>query len=90
MTVTPDARVLSVLLHLPHRTGSLAAALGVLAERGLNLTAISAQPVPEKPWEYSFFLDIEAPAMDARAVEALGLFGRELPMVRVVGWYGES
>ncbi len=90
MTVTPDARVLSVLLHLPHRTGSLAAALGVLAERGLNLTAISAQPVPEKPWEYSFFLDIEAPAMDARAVEALELFGRELPMLRVVGWYGES
>lgn len=90
MVVTPDASLLSVLVHLPHRTGSLAAALGVLAERGLNLSAISAQPVPERPWEYSFFLDIEAPAMDAEALAALRQFEAELPMLRVVGWYGKG
>lgn len=90
MVVTEDASLLSVLIHLPHRTGSLAAALGVLAERGLNLSAISAQPVPEKPWEYSFFLDIEAAALDGAALDALEKFAAELPMMRVVGWYGRS
>lgn len=90
LIVTPDASRLSVLVHLPHRTGALAAALDVLADRGLNLSAISAQPVPEKPWEYSFFLDIEAPAMDAAAMAALRQFAAEMPLLRVVGWYGES
>ena len=90
LIVTPDASRLSVLVHLPHRTGALAAALDVLADRGLNLSAISAQPVPEKPWEYSFFLDIEAPAMVPEALAALRQFAAELPMLRVVGWYGES
>ena len=90
LIVTPDASRLSVLVHLAHRTGALAEALDVLADRGLNLSAISAQPVPEKTWEYSFFLDIEAPAMDAAALAALRQFAEELPMVRVVGWYGEG
>lgn len=90
MAVTPDASLLSILVHLPHRTGSLAAALAVLADLGLNLSAISAQPVPEKPWEYSFFLDIEAPALDPAALAALRQFAAEMPMLRIVGWYGRS
>lgn len=90
LIVTPDASRLSVLVHLAHRTGALADVLDVLADRGLNLSAIAARPVPEKPWEYSFFLDIEAPAMAPSALAALRQFGAELPMVRVVGWYGEG
>ncbi len=90
LIVTPDASRLSVLVHLAHRTGALAEALDVLADRGLNLSAISAQPVPEKPWEYSFFLDIEAVAMAPEALAALRQFEEELAMVRVVGWYGEG
>ncbi len=86
--ITPDATRLTLLLHLPHTAGALAATLSVIADRGLNLAAISSHPLPEKPWEYAFFLDIEAPAFSPSALAVIRQFANELPFLRVVGWYG--
>ena len=88
LVVTPDAGRLGLLMALPHKTGSLASALAVLADRGLNLRSICAQPVPERPWEYAFFIDIDAPALAPGAVSAVYQLRRELPDLRVIGWYG--
>lgn len=90
LIVTPDASRLSLLLHLPHTHGALAAALAGFADYGLNLASISAQPVPDRPWEYAFFLDIDAPALDNGARMAIFGLSQELPFLRIVGWYNNS
>jgi prephenate dehydratase len=68
---------------LPHRPGSLHAALGVLAHGGLNLRALVARPLPGRPFEYIFYAELDSPNVgQAQAVmEAIG--GES----RLLGWY---
>lgn len=84
---TPDASRLALLLHLPHVPGALASVLASIAGHGLNLASISAQPLPGKPWEYAFFLDIETPPSNPAIQPLLARFNAELPLCRFAGWY---
>ena len=72
----------------PDRAGALAAVLDLFVDRSLNLSSICSQPVPERPWEYAFFIDVNAPALDPAAIAAVYQLERELPAVRILGWYG--
>ena len=90
LIVTADATRLGIIIHLPHRIGSLASALEVFSDKGLNLTAISSQPVPDRPWEYAFFVDISAPALDNAAMSVICQLSYELPRLQILGWYGET
>ena len=59
---------ISALFSLPHQSGSLHEILTVFAVQGLNLKKIESRPVPDRGWEYRFFLecggDLTAPGMD--------------------------
>ncbi len=59
----------SLAFDLPHRPGSLQHALARLAGQGADLTRIESRPVPGRPWEYMFFVDLRvASAEGADAV----------------------
>jgi prephenate dehydratase len=65
-TNNPDK--LSLAFSVEHRPGTLMAALEVLRHAGLNLTRIESRPVPGRPWEYVFFVDLRfdsIPQIDA-------------------------
>lgn len=53
------------------KSGTLYAALGCFAKRGLNLTRIESRPHPDRPWEYIFHLSFEGSPKDPTVVEAL-------------------
>ncbi len=53
------------------KSGTLYAALGCFAKRGLNLTRIESRPHPDRPWEYIFYISFEGSHKDAIVVEAL-------------------
>lgn len=64
----------SVLLTLPHAAGALYKALQPIGEEGVNMLRIQSRPVPEHPWEYKFFVDLEGRSTDPaieRALEGL-------------------
>ncbi|MDQ6773555.1 MAG: bifunctional chorismate mutase/prephenate dehydratase [Candidatus Dormibacteraeota bacterium] len=69
-----------------HRPGSLVAALQCLSGRGVNLTRLEARPIPDKPFEYRFFLDFQVadPAVAEAALAALEATARE---VRLFGTF---
>jgi prephenate dehydratase len=48
----------SLAFTLEHRPGSLLEALAIFHRTGLNLTRIESRPVPGRPWEYVFFVDL--------------------------------
>ena len=90
LIITPDSDRISTLMHLPHRSGALVAALEIFADRGLNLSSIFSRPIQNTPGEYSFFLDFICPAMGLDALLALYQLSSEMPYVKVLGWYVEE
>lgn len=71
-------------LELANRTGSLYAALGRFAERGINLRMLLSRPIPAQPWRYRFYLEVDADA--ERASAALAILG-DLGTGRLLGTY---
>jgi prephenate dehydratase len=77
---------MSVAFAVEHRPGTLVAALERLREAGVDLTKIESRPVPGRPWEYVFYVDLRfaGEGMADAAVEALrGCCG----MVKELGRY---
>ncbi len=50
---------LSCAFELEHTSGSLAQLLTRIAAVGANLSKIESRPIPQTPWHYRFFLDVE-------------------------------
>ncbi|MBE5968518.1 MAG: chorismate mutase [Lachnospiraceae bacterium] len=49
----------SICFELPHKTGSLYHMLSHLIYNNINMTRIESRPVPDKAFEYRFFIDLE-------------------------------
>lgn len=68
---------------LAHRPGSLYEALGVIAAREVNVRSLLARPKPKTPFEYVFYLELDA--LEADDAERLA---RDVaPGARVLGAY---
>lgn len=76
----------SLMLSLGNTPGTLYRALGVFAARGVNLTKIESRPIPGRPWEYRFYLDV-TDSPDRRLVEAMTELRAVASAVRVLGTY---
>jgi prephenate dehydratase len=75
----------SLILSVGNTPGTLHRALGVFAARGLNLTKIESRPLPGRPWEYLFYLDVVDTGQEiAAALEELRAFTSG---IRVLGTY---
>ena len=70
-----------------HVPGALVRCLSVFAGRGLNLAKIESRPLGERPWEYRFYLDVEAGADDPPMRAAVDELRREASTVQVLGSY---
>jgi prephenate dehydratase len=82
----PDARKMSLAMRLAHRPGSLLSSLEPFARNGVNLLKIESRPIHGRPWEYQFFVDVEANAMDCLET-ALRELREAAHEVRVLGLY---
>src|SRR5712692_7252231 len=58
--LSPDARKVSLAIRLAHRPGALLASLEPFAKHAVNLLKIESRPIHGRPWEYQFFIDVEA------------------------------
>ncbi len=84
--LSPDARKVSLAMRLAHRPGALIASLEPFAKQGVNLLKIESRPIHGRPWEYQFFIDVEASDV-ARLDEALSEVRNSTSELRVLGRY---
>lgn len=86
----PHANKLSLVLQLGHKPGSLCGALGIFAQRNINLLRIESRPVAGKPWEYMFYLDLAAALTEDSTQTALRELRQHTSQVRVLGSYAAA
>ena len=85
-----NADKLSLVFELDHRPGALLRALEPFAWRGINLMKIESRPVHGKPWQYRFYLDLQAARTQPEAAAALAELEKEVVGLRVLGSYAAA
>ena len=85
--VPENADKLSLVFQLDHRPGALYHALEPFARRNLNLMKIESRPVHGSPWQYRFYLDLQASRRDPEVAAALRELESLVVDLRILGSY---
>ena len=82
-----DANKTTLVFALPSTPGSLFKALSVFALREINLSKLESRPIRGRPWEYLFYVDIEARRDDLACARAFTQLGEFAKWSRALGTY---
>jgi prephenate dehydratase len=82
-----EADKTTIVFALPSTPGSLFKALSVFALREINLSKLESRPIRGRPWEYLFYVDLEARRDDLACARAFTHLAEFAKWVRVLGSY---
>ena len=74
-----------IACRLRHEPGSLVRALAPIAARGLDLTRIESRPIHGRPFEYQFFLELQADREGQDLQPAIDELAHQASWLRVLG-----
>jgi prephenate dehydratase len=83
----PAADKISLVFQLAHKPGALHHALEPFARRNINMMKIESRPVHGRPWQYRFYLDLQAAASDPEFAAALAELAQHAVELKVLGSY---
>jgi prephenate dehydratase len=87
----PDPSVLgektTIVFALPNEPGSLYRALGVFAERQIDLTKLESRPIRGRAWEYMFYADLALGRHELKCARALVHLAEFAKWIRTLGSY---
>ena len=82
-----NANKISLCLEIPHESGSLYHILSHFIYNNLNMTKIESRPIPDRNWEYRFFIDFEGNLADNAVKNALRGLREEARSMKILGNY---
>jgi prephenate dehydratase len=77
----------TLVMGIRNEPGALLRALAVFADHGLNLSKLESRPARERPWEYVFWVDLDADAAASAARAALAELALVTTSLRILGSY---
>lgn len=77
----------SLIAVVDHKPGSLYAMLKAFAGFGVNMLRLDSHPIPGKPWEYMFFVDIEGTIASDNIRSAVKAASENASHMRMLGSY---
>ena len=81
------ANKVSLCFEIPHHSGSLYHILSHFIYNNLNLTKIESRPIPERSFEYRFFIDFDGNLKDSSVKNALRGLREETMNMKILGNY---
>jgi arogenate/prephenate dehydratase len=84
---SPEGDKTTIVFSLPSTPGALFKALSVFALRDINLTKLESRPLRGSPWEYLFYVEVEARRDDLNCARALTHLAEFAKWTRVLGTY---
>ena len=82
-----NANKISICFEVPHTSGSLYNILSHFIYNDLNMTKIESRPIPEKQWEYHFFVDFDGNLNESAVKNALRGIEEETANFKILGNY---
>ena len=77
----------SLIYSAGNRPGALFETLKIFAEQNINLVKLESRPIHGKPWEYMFYVDVEADAQSEPFQPILAALRERTDYLRVLGAY---
>ena len=77
----------SLVYSTGNRPGALFETLKIFAEKGVNLVKLESRPIHGKPWEYMFYVDLEADVDDPAFQPLWEALKENTDYLRVLGSY---
>lgn len=82
-----NAKKISISFEAKHESGALYRILSHFYRNGINLEKIESRPIPDRTWEYRFFVDIAGNLMMQSVKNALGGAEEESEGLTILGNY---
>ncbi len=89
LEIYPGADKTSIMMVLPHRSGSLYKVLSRLYVHGINLNKLESRPIPDRNFEFMFYFDIDESIYSPSLKALLSDLEREAQEFRYLGSYSE-
>ena len=78
---------ISISFEAKHESGALYRILSHFYQNGINLEKIESRPIPNRTWEYRFFVDIDGNLQMQSVKNALGGVCQESEGMNIIGNY---
>ena len=82
-----NAGLICISFEMPHSSGSLYQMLSHIIYNDLNMTRIESRPLPDKTWEFRFYVEFEGKANQAGVINALSGINAESLNMKILGNY---
>ena len=82
-----DANLVCISFEMPHESGTLYQMLSHIIYNNLNMTSIQSRPIPDKKWEYRFYVEFEGSIKDLDVMNALAGITGEALNAKILGNY---
>lgn len=80
----------SLMFCLHDKAGALFHALAPFKKLKINMSKIESRPSKRKAWDYTFFVDIDGHARDAKVAEAIDELSSHCAIVKILGSYPKT
>lgn len=87
--IYPGADKTSVMMVLPHKPGALYKVLARLYALGINLIKLESRPIPDRDFEFMFYLDLETSVYSEEFVQLMCEIGGICEEFKYLGSYTE-
>ena len=77
----------SLIFSTGNQPGALYEVLKIYAENGVNLVKLESRPIHGKPWEYMFYVDLEADVESGTFKPVLDLLSEKTDYLKTLGSY---